>query len=477
MASYVGKINIGGTEYPIGSTLYGTCSGVADGDSTSYAVSMGNFDKLETGITIHVKFTKASISGATKLKVGNQAAKTIINPSGQGQISWSADSVISFTYDGTNWVMNTGTIPQGTVTSVRVQASSPLQSSTSTAQSSSLSTTISFTNQNANTVLAGPSSGSAAAPGFRALVSADIPSSLALSGTPTAPTANAGTNSTQIATTAFVATAISNSFAAADAMVFKGTIGEGGTPGELPTSGYSAGATYKVIKQGTYAGMVCEAGDLLIAIKDGPASGSSVINTDWTSVQTNDAGLVTGPSSSTTNNLALFDGATGNIIKDSGVTLNTASGSTTKWLTQKGTWTTPTAANVGAAASTHVQAVDKGGTNITAYTKGDILYASDPTTLTKLGIGTANQILKATTNGPSWSTPSISVTSNTNGSVVTGVTLNTGTAPSFTQGTLATATVADGTLTLTNQTKDTFNEGAYPTLKTISKADLGVSLS
>ena len=64
----------------------------------------------------------------------------------------------------------------GTVTSVRVQASSPLQSSTSTAQSATLNTTISFTNQDANKVLAGPGSGStAAAPTFRALVAADIP--------------------------------------------------------------------------------------------------------------------------------------------------------------------------------------------------------------------------------------------------------------------------------------------------------------
>ena len=63
----------------------------------------------------------------------------------------------------------------GTVTSVRVQASSPLQSSVSTTSSTTLNTTISFINQDANKVLAGPSSGSAAAPAFRSLVAADIP--------------------------------------------------------------------------------------------------------------------------------------------------------------------------------------------------------------------------------------------------------------------------------------------------------------
>ena len=64
----------------------------------------------------------------------------------------------------------------GTVTSVQVAASDPLQSSTGTASSTTLSTTISFKNQSPNKVLAGPSSGSAtAAPTFRSLVAADIP--------------------------------------------------------------------------------------------------------------------------------------------------------------------------------------------------------------------------------------------------------------------------------------------------------------
>ena len=74
-----------------------------------------------------------------------------------------------------NWNSKTNNV--GTVTSVRVQASTPLQSSVNTAQSGTLDTTISFINQNVNTVLAGPGSGTAAAaPTFRKLVAADIPS-------------------------------------------------------------------------------------------------------------------------------------------------------------------------------------------------------------------------------------------------------------------------------------------------------------
>jgi len=75
--------------------------------------------------------------------------------------------------DISNW--NSKTSNTGTVTSVRVQASSPLTSTTSTASNTTLNTTIKFSNQNKNLVLAGPSSGDAAAPTFRSLVAADIP--------------------------------------------------------------------------------------------------------------------------------------------------------------------------------------------------------------------------------------------------------------------------------------------------------------
>lgn len=52
-------------------------------------------------------------------------------------------------------------------------------------------------------------------------------------------------------------------------------------------------------------------------------------------------------------------------------------------------------------------AVSRGGTNIASYTTGDIIYASGATTISKLGIGTAGQVLK--TNGsataPEWGSP------------------------------------------------------------------------
>lgn len=119
---------------------------------------------------------------------------------------------------------------------------------------------------------------------------AEILTDAALTGTPTAPTAAPGTNTTQIATTQFVTNAISSGIAAADAMIFKGTLGTDGTVEELPTT-YKTGWTYRVIEAGTYAGQQCEIGDLVIALTSRSGSGNQ--NADWTVAQTNIDGAIT----------------------------------------------------------------------------------------------------------------------------------------------------------------------------------------
>ncbi len=58
------------------------------------------------------------------------------------------------------------------------------------------------------------------------------------------------------------------------------------------------------------------------------------------------------------------------------------------------------------ATSDHTQAVNKGGTNLTSYTAGDILYASGTTTLTKIGIGDEDEILQVVSGVPAWTTKS-----------------------------------------------------------------------
>ena len=139
----------------------------------------------------------------------------------------------------------------------------------------------------------------------------------ALTGTPTAPTATAGDNSTQIATTAFVTSAISG---ITGAMVFKGTVGTGGTAGtSLPTTGVKVGDTYKVASAGTYASQAAKVGDLFIATATTPT---------WAYVPSGDDAAVT----SITAGTGLTGGTittTGTIALDtSGVTAGTYQGIT-----------------------------------------------------------------------------------------------------------------------------------------------------
>ena len=141
----------------------------------------------------------------------------------------------------------------------------------------------------------------------------------ALTGTPTAPTADAGTSTTQLATTAFVQTAINNVLASSTALEFKGTVG---TDAPLPGTA-EVGDLYVVEQAGTYAEQVCEPGDMIICTeKEGPV---------WKVIQTNINGAVTGPASAVADHVATFDGATGKVIKDSGYTIAQNVPATSVW--------------------------------------------------------------------------------------------------------------------------------------------------
>lgn len=136
----------------------------------------------------------------------------------------------------------------------------------------------------------------------------------ALTGTPTAPTAAADTSTTQIATTAMVQNAIIAKLKANDAMLFKGVVNKAG---DLPNT-HEQGWTYKVATAGTYAGGNCEVGDMIICVADG----TTAKNSDWAIIQTNIDGAVTGPTTSVTERVAVYNGTTGKVIKDGGKTIN-----------------------------------------------------------------------------------------------------------------------------------------------------------
>lgn len=140
---------------------------------------------------------------------------------------------------------------------------------------------------------------------------------ISITGTAAKATADASGNT--ITSTYATKTEIEGLLAVADAMIFRGVIN---ATDALPNS-HKTGDTYRVGTAGTYPivdsnGRYCEIGTLIICTTEGTAANAA----HWTAVETNEDGAVIGPSSSTDNAIARFDGATGRIIQNSGITIN-----------------------------------------------------------------------------------------------------------------------------------------------------------
>lgn len=132
---------------------------------------------------------------------------------------------------------------------------------------------------------------------------------------------NAGTANDRGVTPYGLATAMANILGVADAMVFKGTIGESGATMNKATwealTDYNKGWTYKFTTAGTYlSSLVAEVGDMVISLAD--VAGGSQTAANWTMVQGNIDGAVTGPGSAADLELAVFNGVSGKIIKGAG---------------------------------------------------------------------------------------------------------------------------------------------------------------
>lgn len=86
----------------------------------------------------------------------------------------------------------------------------------------------------------------------------------------------------------------------------------------LPSADYKAGASYRVAEAGTYAGVVCEAGDLILVVKDYNADSAS--DSDFLVIQANIDGAVSSKAeTSTVGEIVVFDSVTGKVIKGSGI--------------------------------------------------------------------------------------------------------------------------------------------------------------
>lgn len=110
VGSYIGQVDIdGNTIHKIGSTLYGTCA-TASSTAAKVVVCPG-FEEFITGVTIHVKFDNSNSASNATLNVNSTGAKPLCKygttrVDSKINLSWPAGSVVSFTYDGTSWVMN-----------------------------------------------------------------------------------------------------------------------------------------------------------------------------------------------------------------------------------------------------------------------------------------------------------------------------------------------------------------------------------
>ncbi|MGX0963150.1 hypothetical protein AB7M63_003599 [Bradyrhizobium japonicum] len=128
--------------------------------------------------------------------------------------------------------------------------------------------------------------------------------------------------------------------AANDAMVFKGVIDCSASP-NYPAA--NRGWVYKVSvagKIGGASGVVVEVGDQLLCITDGTASGNqATVGANWSVIQTNIDGAVTGPTSATSGRIATFSGTSGKVLQDGGAAISTdgtfASNSDAKVPTEK----------------------------------------------------------------------------------------------------------------------------------------------
>ena len=321
---------------------YATCTVAAStaAKTASFPTGVNPVYALTTGLRVAVKFSNANTANSPTLNVASLGTKNIYHNGAQittGSNKALLAGTVEFVYDGTNWQLvgnyinstytaasatplmdGTGAVgssakyaredhvhPSDT-TKVTVEEGKGLSSNDyTTAEKNKLAGIASGAevNQNAYSnvhlidtteeliqaeyktstleLIAGNNLSLSKATGdvSEYAVSIAVKTSPAFTGTPTAPTATAGTNTTQIATTAFVNSAISTAISGASS--FQGTVSANST---ISNSSYKKGWYWVVATAGTYVGETCEVGDMIFAINN---KGSAYAASDFSVVQSN----------------------------------------------------------------------------------------------------------------------------------------------------------------------------------------------
>lgn len=127
----------------------------------------------------------------------------------------------------------------------------------------------------------------------------------------------AANSDVKVASQKAVKTYVDGLIGAQDAMVFKGVIDCSADP-NYPAA--DKGWTYRVSvagKIGGGSGVNVEVGDFMVCLTDGTAAGNhATVGANWSVIQTNIDGAVIGPASAVDATPAVFDGASGKLIKN-----------------------------------------------------------------------------------------------------------------------------------------------------------------
>lgn len=174
-------------------THSGTTSGTNTGDQTitltgdvtgsgtgSFAATIANnavtAAKINTGAVTTAKIDAAAVTGA-KLAADSSTVVSGNAPTGSGEFEgqqwFNTNTGLAYVWDGSTWVQHAG------VQSFVFSDSTPIAFSSSVSGAGVATITSSLETQTAATVFAGPTTGSAAAPTFRALTSTDLPTAAA----------------------------------------------------------------------------------------------------------------------------------------------------------------------------------------------------------------------------------------------------------------------------------------------------------
>ena len=294
-------------------------------------------------------------------------------------------------------------------------------------------TALVLSDQAANVVFAGPTSGAAASPTFRSLVNADLPASgvaantygsstaipiltvnsqgVVTSATTTSFSGGGGVNSGTAGQLTYYASTGATVSGNANATISSGalTLGVAGTAaGSLLLSGSTSGAV--TVKS------AAAAGTWSLTLPTTAGTNGYVLSTDGAGVT---SWIATSGGGGTVTSVNVSGGTTG---------LTTSGGPIT------GSGTITLAGTLGAV---------NGGTGQTTYATGDIIYASASNTLSKLTAGTNGYVLTLAAGVPTWAASTGGVTSFSAGS--TGLTPSTATTGAITlAGTLAVANGGTG---------------------------------